>query len=80
MCYNFASDEQSRYSQRDTPMSYELISLVSGWHVDQAIQVFDDEVVVIFFGYDDDPDCMVMGETLREGPGARYKIRQDILL
>ncbi len=47
-------------------MSYELISLVSGWHVDQAIQVFDDEVVVIFFGYDDDPDCMVMGETLRK--------------
>ena len=45
-------------------MSYELIRLPSGWHVDQAILAEDDRVVVIFFGRDEDPDCMVMGETL----------------
>lgn len=45
-------------------MSYELVSLHSGWHVDRAIVEEDDRVVVIFFGRDNDPDCMVMGETL----------------
>ncbi|KLO08153.1 4A/4B type thioredoxin-like protein [Schizopora paradoxa] len=47
-------------------MSYELIRLRSGWHVDQAILAEDDRVVVIFFAHDEDPDCMVMGDTLQK--------------
>ncbi|TIC57435.1 4A/4B type thioredoxin-like protein [Wallemia mellicola] len=35
-----------------------------GWHVDQAILSEDDRVVVIRFGKDSNPDCMVMDETL----------------
>jgi len=45
-------------------MSYELVYLESGWHVDQAILSEDDKVVAIFFGRDGDSDCMKMGDTL----------------
>lgn len=45
-------------------MSYFLPHLPSGWHVDQAILSEDDRVVVLRFGSDGDPQCMVMDETL----------------
>ncbi|KDN47741.1 putative DIB1-17-kDa component of the U4/U6aU5 tri-snRNP [Tilletiaria anomala UBC 951] len=45
-------------------MSYFLVHLPSGWHVDQAILSEEDRVVVIRFGHDHDPTCMQMDETL----------------
>lgn len=45
-------------------MSYFLVHLPSGWHVDQAILSEEDRVVVIRFGHDYDPTCMKMDETL----------------
>jgi len=43
-------------------MSYLLPHLHSGWEVDQAILNEEDRVVVIRFGRDADPTCMVQGE------------------
>ncbi|KAL9937659.1 hypothetical protein V8E36_003204 [Tilletia maclaganii] len=45
-------------------MSYFLVHLPSGWHVDQAILSEEEKVVVIRFGHDWDPTCMRMDETL----------------
>jgi DIM1 family U5 snRNP protein len=45
-------------------MSYFLVHLPSGWHVDQAILAEEDRVVCIRFGQDHDPTCMKMDETL----------------
>ncbi|VDL57241.1 unnamed protein product [Hymenolepis diminuta] len=45
-------------------MSYMLTHLTNGWQVDQAILSEDDRLVVIRFGHDWDPTCMVMDETL----------------
>lgn len=45
-------------------MSYLLPHLTSGWAVDQAILNENDRVVVIRFGHDHDPDCMLMDEVL----------------
>ncbi|XP_022346152.1 thioredoxin-like protein 4A [Crassostrea virginica] len=45
-------------------MSYMLQHLHNGWQVDQAILAEEDRVVVIRFGHDWDPSCMVMDETL----------------
>ena len=45
-------------------MSYLLPHLVNGWEVDQAILTEDGKVVVIRFGTDYDPTCMIMDETL----------------
>ncbi|KAI3637253.1 hypothetical protein MIR68_001687 [Amoeboaphelidium protococcarum] len=45
-------------------MSYFLPHLTNGWQVDQAILSEEDRVVVIRFGYDRDPQCIVMDETL----------------
>ncbi|KAK4050147.1 U4/U6-U5 snRNP complex subunit dib1 [Microbotryomycetes sp. JL201] len=45
-------------------MSYFLPKLESGWHVDQAILAEDDRVVIIRFGHDWDPQCMIQDETL----------------
>ncbi|KAM0788147.1 Thioredoxin-like 4A [Microbotryomycetes sp. NB124-2] len=45
-------------------MSYFLPKLESGWHVDQAILAEDDRVVIIRFGHDWDPQCMIHDETL----------------
>lgn len=45
-------------------MSYLLPHLHSGWAVDQAIVQEKDKVVVIRFGHDWDPDCMLQDETL----------------
>ncbi|KAF7257849.1 hypothetical protein EG68_05159 [Paragonimus skrjabini miyazakii] len=45
-------------------MSYMLSHLTNGWQVDQAILSEEDRVVVIRFGHDWDPACMVMDETL----------------
>lgn len=45
-------------------MSYFLVHLASGWHVDQAILSEEDRVVVIRFGHDHDPVCTQMDETL----------------
>ena len=45
-------------------MSYFLTHLTNGWQVDQAILAEDDRIVVIRFGHDWDPQCMVMDETL----------------
>jgi hypothetical protein len=41
-----------------------LQHLHNGWQVDQAILSEEDRVVVIRFGHDWDPTCMVMDETL----------------
>jgi len=45
-------------------MSYLLPHLTSGWAVDQAILTEEDRVVVIRFGHDHDPDCMLQDEVL----------------
>jgi U5 snRNP protein, DIM1 family len=45
-------------------MAYLLPHLHSGWEVDQAIVTEEDRVVVIRFGHDSDPTCMVQDEVL----------------
>lgn len=45
-------------------MSYLLPHLRTGYAVDQAILSEEDRVVVIRFGHDWDPVCMVMDEVL----------------
>ena len=45
-------------------MAYLLPHLHSGWEVDQAILTEEDRVVVIRFGRDRDPSCMVQDEIL----------------
>jgi len=45
-------------------MAYLLPHLHSGWEVDQAIVTEDDRVVVIRFGRDSDPTCMIQDEIL----------------
>ena len=40
-------------------MSYMLQHLANGWQVDQAILSEEDRVVIIRFGHDWDPTCMV---------------------
>lgn len=45
-------------------MSYLLEHLENGWEVDQAIISEPDRIVVIRFGCDTDPQCMIMDETL----------------
>ena len=45
-------------------MSYFLPHLESGWDVDQAIVTEEDRVVMIRFGHDEDPECMLQDETL----------------
>ena len=45
-------------------MSYLLPHLHSGWEVDQAIVTEEDRVVVIQFGRDEDPTCMIQDEVL----------------
>ncbi|QPG76979.1 U4/U6-U5 snRNP complex subunit dib1 [Brettanomyces nanus] len=52
-------------------MSVFLPHLRTGWHVDQAILSEDDRLVVIRFGRDGDPDCMLMDEIL-------YKVSESI--
>ncbi|AGO12882.1 AaceriADL374Wp [[Ashbya] aceris (nom. inval.)] len=41
-----------------------LPHLRSGWHVDQAIVTEEERLVVIRFGSDSDPSCMLMDEIL----------------
>lgn len=45
-------------------MAYLLPHLHNGWEVDQAIVTEEDRVVVIRFGKDDNPTCMVQDEVL----------------
>jgi DIM1 family U5 snRNP protein len=45
-------------------MAYLLPHLHSGWEVDQAIVTEEDRVVIIRFGRDSDPTCMVQDEIL----------------
>ena len=45
-------------------MSYTLPHLVNGWEVDQAILSEEERVVIIRFGHDYNPVCMIMDETL----------------
>lgn len=52
-------------------MSYFLPQLRTGWHVDQAILSEEDRVVVIRFGRETEPECMLMDELL-------YKILEKI--
>jgi len=52
-------------------MSYRLPHLSSGWAVDQAIVTEMERVVVIRFGHDHDPDCMLQDEVLA-------KIAEDV--
>uniref|UniRef100_K1QC53 Thioredoxin-like protein 4A n=4 Tax=Magallana TaxID=2171616 RepID=K1QC53_MAGGI len=53
-----------KLGKRFITMSYMLQHLHNGWQVDQAILAEEDRVVVIRFGHDWDPSCMVMDETL----------------
>ncbi len=43
-------------------MAYLLPHLTNGWEVDQAILNEEDRVVVIRFGRDTDPNCMIQDE------------------
>ena len=45
-------------------MAYLLPHLHSGWEVDQAILTEEDRVVMIRFGRDQDPTCMIQDEVL----------------
>jgi DIM1 family U5 snRNP protein len=45
-------------------MSFFLPHLTNGWQVDQAILSEEDRVVIIRFGHDFDPECMIMDQTL----------------
>ena len=45
-------------------MSYLLPHLASGWAVDQAILTEEERVVVIRFGHDEEPTCMLMDACL----------------
>ncbi|GMH91498.1 hypothetical protein TrVE_jg7259 [Triparma verrucosa] len=45
-------------------MAYLLPHLRTGWAVDQAIVNAEDRVVVIRFGHDSDPTCMIQDEVL----------------
>jgi DIM1 family U5 snRNP protein len=45
-------------------MAYLLPHLHSGWAVDQAIVQEQERVVIIRFGSDADPDCMLQDDTL----------------
>lgn len=45
-------------------MSYLLTHLNSGWEVDQAILSEEKRLVLIRFGHDWDPQCMLMDEIL----------------
>lgn len=45
-------------------MAYLLPHLRSGWAVDQAIVQEKEKLVVIRFGHDWDPDCMIQDEVL----------------
>lgn len=45
-------------------MSYLLPHLNSGWEVDQAILSEEKRLVIIRFGHDWDPQCMLMDEVL----------------
>lgn len=47
-------------------MSYMLTHLHNGYQVDQAILNEPDRVVIIRFGHDWEPNCMIMDETLRK--------------
>jgi DIM1 family U5 snRNP protein len=47
-------------------MSYFLPHLKNGWEVDQAILSEENRVVVVRFGHDYDPECMVMDEMLNK--------------
>ena len=45
--------------RQQASMSYMLQHLRNGWQVDQAILSEEDRVVIIRFGHDWDPTCMV---------------------
>ena len=45
-------------------MSYLLPHLTSGWAVDQAILTEEERVVVMRFGHDEEPTCMLMDACL----------------
>lgn len=53
-----------QYSTIFVTMAYLLPHLHNGWEVDQAIVTEEDRVVVIRFGRDQDPTCMVQDEVL----------------
>ena len=60
-----AASEKAAAATRDAgAMSYLLPHLNSGWAVDQAILAEEARVVVVRFGHDYDPQCMVMDEVL----------------
>lgn len=56
--------QNHRTSTATTTMAYLLPHLHSGWEVDQAILTEEDRVVVIRFGRDQDPTCMIQDEVL----------------
>jgi DIM1 family U5 snRNP protein len=45
-------------------MAYNLVSLPNAWAVDQAILSEEERVVIIRFGIETTPDCMLMDKTL----------------
>jgi len=50
-------------------MSYMLQHLHNGWQVDQAILSEEDRVVIIRFGHDWDPTCMVSRDWIKYDMG-----------
>jgi hypothetical protein len=60
-CQVIVSSEELVHNQT---MAYLLPHLHSGWEVDQAILTEEDRVVVMRFGRDQDPACMVQDEVL----------------
>jgi DIM1 family U5 snRNP protein len=52
------------YLRKGESMSYFLPHLTNAWQVDQAIVTEEERLVVIRFGHDWDPICMIMDEVL----------------
>ena len=45
-------------------MAYNLVALPNAWAVDQAIVSEEERVVIIRFGQETTPECMLMDKTL----------------
>jgi hypothetical protein len=62
---DFHTDPQKDPPPKKKSRRSDLIPyLETGWHVDQSIVVEDERLVVIRFGYDEDPDCLVQDKVL----------------
>jgi hypothetical protein len=59
-------------------MAYLLPHLHTGWEVDQAILTEEDRVVVIRFGRDSDPTCMVSRKMIQFLFNSFFRLMQHI--